>query len=41
VTVPIGWGFMLWGAFLYWWAGAIYLIETGRVVRLPLVERAS
>jgi len=39
VTVPIGWGFLLWGAFLYWWAGAHYLVETVRVVRLPLVER--
>jgi cardiolipin synthase len=35
VTVPVGWGFVLWGAFLYWWAGIIYLIETVRVVRIP------
>ena len=36
LTAPIGWAFALWGAFLYWWAGAIYLRETARVVRLPV-----
>lgn len=30
---PIGWGFGLWGAFLYWWAGALYLRETIRLTR--------
>ncbi|GAB3130211.1 CDP-alcohol phosphatidyltransferase family protein [Glaciibacter psychrotolerans] len=34
---PIGWAFGLWGAFLYWWAGIIYAIETLRVIRLPRV----
>lgn len=34
-SLPIGWAFGLWGAFLYWWAGIIYAIETARVVRLP------
>ncbi len=38
LTNPLGWAFALWGAFLYWWAGAIYLIETGRLVRIPRVE---
>lgn len=38
VTVPIGWAFALWGAFLYWWAGIVYAIETRRVV---LLERAA
>lgn len=38
LTDPIGWAFALWGAFLYWWAGAIYLFETVRVVRIPRVE---
>ena len=37
LTDPIGWAFALWGAFLYWWAGAIYLSETLRVVRIPRV----
>lgn len=32
---PLGWAFGLWGAFLYWWAGIIYAIETARVIRLP------
>lgn len=36
VTDPIGWAFAIWGAFLYWWAGIIYLRETIRVVRIPL-----
>ena len=36
VTDPIGWAFAIWGAFLYWWAGAIYLRETVRVTRIPM-----
>lgn len=32
---PVAWAITLWGAFLYWWAGAIYLIETLRVIRIP------
>jgi len=28
VSDPIGWAFILWGAFLYWWAGALYLRQT-------------
>jgi cardiolipin synthase len=35
VTNPLGWAFALWGAFLYWWAGVIYIIETSRVIRIP------
>jgi cardiolipin synthase len=35
ITDPIGWAFALWGAFLYWWAGIIYLGETVRVIRIP------
>ena len=34
VAGPIGWAFALWGAFLYWWAGIVYAVETARVVRL-------
>ena len=30
---PVAWAITLWGAFLYWWAGAIYLIETLRVIK--------
>lgn len=31
VSTPIGWATAIWGAFLYWWAGFIYLRETMRV----------
>lgn len=34
-SAPIGWGFALWGAFLYWWAGVIYTLETLRVIQIP------
>jgi cardiolipin synthase len=35
ITNPVGWAFAVWGAFLYWWAGVIYIVETARVVRVP------
>lgn len=38
IADPIGWAFVLWGAFLYWWAGAVYLIETVRLVKIPRTE---
>jgi len=38
VSEPIGWAITLWGAFLYWWAGIIYAIETARVIRIPQVS---
>lgn len=41
ISGPVGWAFALWGAFLYWWAGAIYLVETVRVVKIPRVEVPS
>jgi len=34
ISDPIGWAFAAWGAFLYWWAGAVYLREAIRVTRL-------
>ncbi|WP_025157661.1 CDP-alcohol phosphatidyltransferase family protein [Leifsonia aquatica] len=34
-SLPLGWAFALWGAFLYWWAGIVYISETARVIRLP------
>ena len=37
ISEPIGWAITLWGAFLYWWAGVIYAIETARVIRIPRV----
>jgi cardiolipin synthase len=38
ITAPIGWAFALWGAFLYWWAGVIYLSETVRLVKIPRLD---
>jgi len=28
VSDPLGWAFILWGGFLYWWAGILYLRQT-------------
>ena len=33
VAEPLGWAFLLWGAFLYWWAGAVYLLEARRIAK--------
>lgn len=41
LSAPTGWAFALWGAFLYWWAGVIYVVETVRVVKIPRVEEAA
>jgi len=41
LTNPLGWAFAIWGAFLYWWAGFIYLIETARVIRIPWVTTGT
>jgi cardiolipin synthase len=32
-SLPIAWAFALWGAFLYWWAGIVYAIQTRDLVR--------
>lgn len=32
---PVGWATALWGAFLYWWAGIVYVVQTGRLIRIP------
>lgn len=40
VTNPIGWAFALWGVFLYWWAGIVYLFQTLRIIKIPRVEPA-
>ena len=37
---PVGWALALWGAFLYWWAGAIYMRETARLVRITHVSES-
>ncbi|WP_167050973.1 CDP-alcohol phosphatidyltransferase family protein [Salinibacterium sp. ZJ77] len=38
---PLGWALALWGAFLYWWAGAVYIRETARLVRIARVSDAA
>jgi cardiolipin synthase (CMP-forming) len=37
-TNPIGWAFACWGAFLYWWAGFIYLFQAVRLLRSSRIE---
>ncbi|NQX17674.1 CDP-alcohol phosphatidyltransferase family protein [Rathayibacter sp. VKM Ac-2857] len=32
-SLPIAWAFALWGAFLYWWAGIVYAVQTRDLVR--------
>lgn len=41
VATPVGWAFALWGAFLYWWAGVVYIREVARLVSIPRVEPAA
>jgi cardiolipin synthase len=36
VTDPIGWAAALWGVFLYWWAGILYALQAGRLIRIPV-----
>jgi cardiolipin synthase len=31
-TAPFGWAFAIWGAFLYWWAGLVYVVESRRII---------
>jgi len=35
VANPLGWAAALWGVFLYWWAGVLYSLEAGRLIRIP------
>jgi cardiolipin synthase len=35
VANPVGWAAALWGVFLYWWAGILYALEAGRLIRIP------
>jgi cardiolipin synthase len=35
ITDPLGWAAALWGVFLYWWAGILYALEAGRLIRIP------
>lgn len=38
IALPVGWAFAIWGAFLYWWAGVLYISETARIVRIPMID---
>jgi cardiolipin synthase len=35
VANPVGWAAALWGVFMYWWAGILYALEAGRLIRIP------
>lgn len=35
VTDPIAWAAALWGVFLYWWAGILYALQAGHLIRIP------
>jgi cardiolipin synthase (CMP-forming) len=41
LSSPLGWGVAIWGAFLYWWAGAVYALETVRLIRIPRVAGSA
>lgn len=41
VALPIGWASLIWGVFLYWWAGIVYAIETVRLARIPRLAAGS
>jgi cardiolipin synthase (CMP-forming) len=32
----IGWAFVIWGTGLYWWAAALYLVQTARLARVTV-----
>jgi cardiolipin synthase len=38
---PIAWAGALWGAFLYWWAGVVYLRQALGLIRLPVDATAG
>jgi cardiolipin synthase len=36
---PVGWALALWGAALYWYAGVLYLVQIGQLVRKARADR--
>ena len=40
-SLPIAWAFALWGAFLYWWAGVVYAVQTAGLVRGVRAEKSG
>jgi len=41
VSDPLGWAFTIWGAFLYWWAGILYVRQTREVISRSRAERSD
>ncbi|MWB98382.1 CDP-alcohol phosphatidyltransferase family protein [Agromyces sp. MMS17-SY077] len=41
IAEPVGWAVTLWGAFLYWWSGIVYAVETARSIRIPVGGSSS
>ncbi|MEH1099842.1 CDP-alcohol phosphatidyltransferase family protein [Micromonospora sp. CPCC 205561] len=41
VAGPVGWGLAWWGLVLYWVAGALYVVQAGRLVRAVRAPGAS
>jgi len=41
VSDPLGWAFTIWGAFLYWWAGILYVRQTREVTSRSRVDAAD
>ena len=39
-VLPIAWAFAWWGIGLYWWAGAVYLVQVRRIVKLSRAASA-
>lgn len=40
IAKTIGWAFAVWGAALYWWAGALYVVQVRRLVA-PSARQAT
>nr|WP_222929594.1 CDP-alcohol phosphatidyltransferase family protein [Rathayibacter agropyri] len=41
-SLPLAWAFALWGAFLYWWAGIVYAVQTrGLVLQVRTRDQGS
>jgi cardiolipin synthase len=38
---PAAWAFALWGAYLYWWSGFVYLVQLVKLVRFERLQSAN
>lgn len=41
IALAFAWAGALWGVFLYWWAGIIYALEAGRLIRIVRDEQST